>query len=359
MAYPRFNPADKDPDIGLSNGDRAITLLVEDAGGGIRANVPLSATEKIYCEYVVVEAESDGRFGLATAAYNLASSLGYDEYGWGFSNRWDRAYHDNVQTLDGGNPNTTDGTVIRLAWNPLLGNLWFGREAAWLGTGADPATDTNPAYSGLPSTGLYLAAFLSQASGFAAAAGTLRTDPATFTQAVPSGFAAPSYTAPTVNGNLSDCYIPHRLAALPAAAIDLTKPTRGGAQLVLPAATMAAHGGGQTRLVLPSAALQARGQVGVNARAQLVLPLAMVTAAGWQPITAHAALTAPTAWLQAHGFVGIGGQTHLTLPPALAQAGGYVAAIGGAHLVLPLPACSAQGTVRGRFEDFTLKHRRF
>lgn len=75
-------------------------------------------------------------------------------------------------------------TVIKLAGNRSDSTLWFGTDVhGWHG---DPETNTDPAFVGLPDALYFIAALDEDASV------TLATNEGSFTETVPTGYAAPT-----------------------------------------------------------------------------------------------------------------------------------------------------------------------
>ena len=102
------------------------------------------------------------------------------------------------------------GSILRVAYNPLTGKIWFGIGASWINNGGapDPASGTYPMFTGLTGTKRVAYSMAHINSGF-----TFRFDSAQWTYAAPSGFGQ------ITNGNYSTIIpLASTLAAIPTAA---------------------------------------------------------------------------------------------------------------------------------------------
>lgn len=142
-----FDPAQKAASITLSNGN----LTATQASGGWNGTKGLSslakASGKWYFEVTVVSNTSNLIIvGVANSGASLTAFCGSDVNGWGY-------YGGNGQIFTGGGnfpggSTFTNGDVIGVWIDATLKRAWFAKNNAVILSG-NPATNTNPSFTGL------------------------------------------------------------------------------------------------------------------------------------------------------------------------------------------------------------------
>ena len=157
-----WNPNDCASNISLSNS--SLDAAQGGSGSGTWTACRSSSahsTGKFYAECRdVVDGPLNGSllFGVATSAMSLSSYVGSDANSWSIqpnnvSNL--STYHGGSQTGGLGSGLGAGGYTM-VAVDLDAGNIWFGINGAWV-SGGNPAAGTNPAYTFVPNTPLYLA----------------------------------------------------------------------------------------------------------------------------------------------------------------------------------------------------------
>lgn len=183
-----WNPADKSPDVDLSDSDKVATNPDVAAFSAVRSVTRHSAGK--WCgEFVYLSGPAWGVFcGVATSSYDLTGYyLGQSVHSWGIQMNDAGAaklYH-NASNL-GSVANIPAGGYVRIATDIDAGKGWIGNATAWVG-GGDPATGTSPSFTFTPGTKLYLASALY----FSGSSASMRTRTAAGDMAgtIPSGFS--------------------------------------------------------------------------------------------------------------------------------------------------------------------------
>lgn len=169
----------------LSGGDLTYTATSA-SGNNIRSTVSKSSG-KWYFEFDP-SAGNDGYVAAGVCTDGTAVA-GYDSIASVPSTVW--LYRDDGVQINNGSStafgsNWTTTNLIGVAFDIDAGKLWWAVDGVWQGSG-DPAAGTNPAYTGV--TGV-LKAIIAYFGTLGSPAGTIRFNPASFTQTVPSGFSA-------------------------------------------------------------------------------------------------------------------------------------------------------------------------
>lgn len=94
-------------------------------------------------------ASNNGVFGVAATLINSSTCLGWAADQWGWEWYLTKKVSNATETAYG--TTAAAGDILRCAVNTITGKIWFGNASGWFGSG-DPAADTNPTFSGLPST---------------------------------------------------------------------------------------------------------------------------------------------------------------------------------------------------------------
>lgn len=180
-SYTTLNPSDKAANLTLSPGNLIVTAGTSSAG--IVRSIG-TITGKKYFEAVFGGGQGTTAgmaAGIATSAHSLTASLGYaNAFGWAFWGPSTGARHNGVTAIAG---SSTTNDVFGFAVDEPLGSLWIRKNGTWIQ--GDPATNTSPIWTNLSGT-LYAAACPWTAGGVM----TMRFDPASFSNAAPSGFGA-------------------------------------------------------------------------------------------------------------------------------------------------------------------------
>lgn len=175
-----WNPADKDADVALSNGDRDANVVAA-AAGSVRGTLGRS-TGKYYFEITIIGSSiaysglADGSFSLATYVGNSANSASQNNSANTVTG-WTKA-----QT---GTFTVANGNVLGFAVDITLGRMWVAKTNSWQLTG-DPATNANPWVTGI--SGLVYPAV--GAIGLTNEGGRLSSKTSELTYTPPSGFLA-------------------------------------------------------------------------------------------------------------------------------------------------------------------------
>ena len=190
---PYWNPADKDPDVVLASSDRAASVTGTGNVGAVRSTVSLSSG-KWYVEFdLIPSGGANAAGGVGTSSMDLALRPGTDANSWAIlgtgqlrHNATTTAYGDNV------------GAPCRMAVDIDNGLIWFGEPSGVWFNGGDPATGTNPAFSGLPG-GLFIVFGAASSAGTKSSTLRLLAD---YAEATPTGFVA-GWGSTTTNQSLT------------------------------------------------------------------------------------------------------------------------------------------------------------
>lgn len=167
----------------LSGGDLTYTATSA-SGNSVRSSVSKSSG-KWYFEYVP-SAGNDGYIGVGICTTGTAVA-GYTSIASIPSTVW--VFRDDALILNNG-ASTAYGTnvaatnVVGVAFDIDAGKLWWAVNGTWQGSG-DPGAGTNPAYTGVTGTLQTIIVYFGTGG---TPAGTIRFNPTSFTQTVPSGF---------------------------------------------------------------------------------------------------------------------------------------------------------------------------
>lgn len=148
LVQPTFNPADADPDVTLSDGDRTYSMAASTTGG-VRSKTSVGAV-KVYWEVILNNAGSANRYGIATAAFTITGAPGHDANSWSVDGDGNVRYNSATALRDlGSNPNLNGGSYM-FAYDGAAGKLWIGNAdtGSWYESG-DPAAGTGEQFSGI------------------------------------------------------------------------------------------------------------------------------------------------------------------------------------------------------------------
>jgi len=161
--YATWNVLDKGT-ITASDGNLTVTSGADQAG--IRSTIAIPQSGKYYWEVTCNTLGYINQIGLASSSKSMTnihdSGATVSNRGWGFGS-WFSSFNGNVTKFKSdvgggspgtnwtgvGNPAATD--VLMVAYDSDNGSLWFGKNGTWFDSSgtADPATNTDPRFSGL------------------------------------------------------------------------------------------------------------------------------------------------------------------------------------------------------------------
>jgi len=193
LNYCVLNPIDKNTNLAFSNGNlTAIPSSIADYWLG-RATMALPTTGKWYWELTLNNTPILYQAGIYSAnrPNSGATSSTGNEYqvAWGTTYTYIQFQSNNAAfSAWGTNTNPTSGNVLMFAVDCDNGTMWVGRNGTWYNTSgtANPATNTDPRFSSIPS-GMFPGVNLpNPASGGV----TMNFGQRSFDYAAPSGFKA-------------------------------------------------------------------------------------------------------------------------------------------------------------------------
>jgi hypothetical protein len=181
LRQPVFNPADKDSDGTLSDGDRSASFGGQ---GGVRSVTSIDGVNR-YVEALLLNGAGNNawRFGVATSAHTITAAPGSSAVSWCIRGSGSGGIITNNTATAYGTGLSDSGDTLMMAVS-AAGSIWWGRAGTWFESG-DPAAGSNPAYTGL--TGPLFILF--GASGGSPRNTTLKLL-ADYSYAPPSGFLA-------------------------------------------------------------------------------------------------------------------------------------------------------------------------
>jgi len=161
--YATWNVLDKGT-ITASDGNLTVTSGADQAG--IRSTIAIPQSGKYYWEVTCNTLGYINQIGLASSSKSMTNindgGATVSNRGWGFGS-WFSSFNGNVTKFQSdvggsgsgtnwtgvGNPAATD--VLMVAYDSDNGSLWFGKNGTWFDSSgtADPATNTDPRFSGL------------------------------------------------------------------------------------------------------------------------------------------------------------------------------------------------------------------
>jgi hypothetical protein len=180
VTYTTLNPSDKGANTSLSGGNLIATGTA--TGSGFARSVA-ALTGKRYFEARydnVLVGTATIAVGVAQSTASNTGSLGYSTAdGWAFWGQSTGARHNGVTALAGF---AGSSDVFGFAVDVPNQRMWIRKNGSWIQ--GDPATNTLPIWTNLTGT-LYAAACPWQSGSII----TMRFDPASFSNAAPSGFS--------------------------------------------------------------------------------------------------------------------------------------------------------------------------
>ncbi len=184
-----WNPGDKSSEISLSGGDLTATRATT-----INNNAAVRATSskdsgKCYFEISIDTVGTSGGdysiYGIASAGLSLNNYVGSTTGSYGYEYATGNKYNNGTGAAYGST--LTAGDVLGIAVDLDNGKIWFSKNNTWQASG-DPASGTNPAYTGLagvffPAASIYKMSTIQHQL-------TSRFKSADFSFSPPSGFSA-------------------------------------------------------------------------------------------------------------------------------------------------------------------------
>jgi len=139
-----INPLDPAPSQTFSNGNLTCSYGVTNKSN--RSSFALD-TGKWYWEMKVSSASGNGILtGVTDSTQLLSTWVGDGTYSYGYYNSNGQKYNNASGSAYGSSYTTND--IISIAFDTTNGKLYFGKNGTWQNSG-NPATDTNPAFTGL------------------------------------------------------------------------------------------------------------------------------------------------------------------------------------------------------------------
>jgi len=175
-----WNPDDKAATITLTEGNLKATFTISFDWKSVRATDYKSAG-KWYWEVTIGTVTSDyNMVGVGTAAADIESYCGDDDYGYGYMGQNGYMYHSTVGDSYGATYTTND--IIGVALDLDNGKIWFSKNGVWQNSG-DPIAGTGEAYSGLSGDFYPMGSLYTVDNSFVANFGS-----SSFAYSVPTGF---------------------------------------------------------------------------------------------------------------------------------------------------------------------------
>ena len=150
--FATMNPLKRGTTLVFSEGNLAITGDNATNNTAATLNIP---NKKIYIEATITDVATDDQYaiGVVDADYGIDVSLPAANPSAVF--HWNNAgwatYQDGA-SQDSDNPNAQVNDVIQMAYDKATGDLWFGLNNSWIGTGSpEPDTGTDPTFTSVTS----------------------------------------------------------------------------------------------------------------------------------------------------------------------------------------------------------------
>lgn len=286
MAYHVWDSSNKDADIALSNGDKTATNNNGTSGhvDNVRSDTALDPAGKIYFEvHGDTVADADFMTGICTEDWPISNGLmTFHSDAWGYDRYWDKAQHDMSSTFYNEDDGTiSDGDVVMVAVDMDAGDIWFGLNGTWKGSG-NPATGANPAFTGQDFTtkDMFIGLNLQTDSSGGATVATLATDPDDLSYSIPSGFTTAGESEGGASVTAGSFELSPELSGSPALRFSLRPELIcGGVQATTIPRTrqfyrvwITGMGDGLSNLEVPVSSVQCRARSGSPTYLQVVIP---------------------------------------------------------------------------------------
>ena len=209
--YGVYNPLNKFSSTTITNGNLLVTNGSSGDGWSTTGSTfAFPQTGKWYAEFTIVNRPFSGSTGIGIVPSNINF---LNQSGDSARFAWGRVYFDNSGIIGPNNasvqnttqaPTYTTGDIISVAFDSDNGTVWWAKNGTWTNSG-NPATGTNPAYTGLTATAFPMG-FVITSEGYSSSqiAGNWGQQPFTYTP--PSGFVRMNtfnIAAPTIGATAS------------------------------------------------------------------------------------------------------------------------------------------------------------
>ncbi len=191
--YGVYNPLNKFSATTISNGNLLVTNGSSGDGWSTTGSTfAFPPTGKWYAEFTIVNRPFSGSTGIGIVPSNINF---LNQSGDSARFAWGRVYFDNSGIIGPSNasvqntsqaPTYTTGDIISVAFDSDNGTVWWAKNGTWTNSG-NPATGTNPAYTGLTATA-YPMGFVITSEGYSSSQISGNWGQLPFTYTPPSGF---------------------------------------------------------------------------------------------------------------------------------------------------------------------------
>jgi len=191
--YCVYNPLNKFSSTTITNGNLLVTNGSSGDGWSTTGSTfAFPQTGKWYAEFTIVNRPFSGSTGIGIVPSNINF---LNQSGDSARFAWGRVYFDNSGIIGPSNasvqntsqaPTYTTGDIISVAFDSDNGTVWWAKNGTWTNSG-NPATGTNPAYSGLTATA-YPMGFVITSEGYSSSQISGNWGQLPFTYTPPSGF---------------------------------------------------------------------------------------------------------------------------------------------------------------------------
>jgi hypothetical protein len=191
--YGVYNPLNKFSSTTITNGNLLVTNGSSGDGWSTTGSTfAFPQTGKWYAEFTIVNRPFSGSTGIGIVPSNISF---VNQSGDSARFAWGRVYFDNSGIIGPNNasvqnttqaPTYTTGDIISVAFDSDNGTVWWAKNGTWTNSG-NPATGTNPAYTGLTATA-YPMGFVITSEGYSSSQISGNWGQLPFTYTPPSGF---------------------------------------------------------------------------------------------------------------------------------------------------------------------------
>jgi hypothetical protein len=191
--YCVYNPLNKFSSTTITNGNLLVTNGSSGDGWSTTGSTfAFPQTGKWYAEFTIVNRPFSGTTGIGIVPSNISF---VNQSGDSARFAWGRVYFDNSGIIGPNNasvqntsqaPTYTTGDIISVAFDSDNGTVWWAKNGTWTNSG-NPATGTNPAYSGLTATA-YPMGFVITSEGYSSSQISGNWGQLPFAYTPPTGF---------------------------------------------------------------------------------------------------------------------------------------------------------------------------
>jgi hypothetical protein len=154
------------------------------AGNGTRVSIGINSG-KWYAECTVLDTVFWSYPGISNESHSTSTYNGGDANSWSVSSSGQKVTNNSASAY--GSATWAANDIVNIAYDADNGELYFGKNGTWLNSG-NPATRTNPAFTGLSGTQFFTIGFSSNTASTSQVAFNCGQQPFTYTP--PSGFKA-------------------------------------------------------------------------------------------------------------------------------------------------------------------------